>query len=261
MCVIAHGMHTGEELDEPRDQPRASVTVDEIDLMLQHYERQRTGTELHKVSARDTRENLLSKSGLLLPKGDDRHADFYHFTFQDFLTSERLFDLSADRLADVYRQRGEFSEWRKALDLLYGALLHKRSTLDQAERLLKELIGELTDEQMRLAIVLADCWRVLRGRGKTLDDDAQRRFVDFCVRAVQRETPLKERVELALALGRVGDPRVVDNLSDADAWVEVEKGKYQVGDKKLAKEIAKEFSWWKTLVFPKQWFHLVLRSN
>jgi len=242
LCVIAHGMHTGEELSEPRDQPRPNVTVDEIDRMLGHYEKQRTGREVHKVAARDTREDLLSKSGLLLPQADDRHAAFYHFTFQDFLTAERLFDLPSDKLIDVFRRRSEFSEWRKALDLLYGALLHKRSTPDQAERLLKELIGELTDERLQRGIVLADCWRVLRGRGKTLDADVQRRFVDFCVRAVQRETPLNERVELALALGRVGDPRVVDDLSDPAAWVEVEAGMYRVGDQKLAEEFEKEYS-------------------
>ncbi len=250
LCVIAHGMHTGEELGEPRDQPQADATVDEIDRMLQHYEQHRTGSELRKVNARDTREDLLSKSGLLLPQGDDRHAAFYHFTFQDFLTAERLFDLPADKLADVFRRRGEFPEWRKTLDLLYGALLHKRSTPDQAERLLQELMGELTDERLQRGVVLADCWRVLRGRGKTLDAGVQRRFVDFCVRAVQRETPLKERVELALALGRIGDPRVVDDWGDPAAWVEVAAGTYRVGDRKLAEEVEK--SWGKNATLPEE---------
>ena len=113
LCVIAHGMHTGEELGEPRDQPRTAATVDEIDRILQHYEKNRTRSELLKVTARDTREDLLTRSGLLLPQEDDRHAAFYHFTFQDFLTAERLFDLPDDKLADVFRRRGEFPEWRK----------------------------------------------------------------------------------------------------------------------------------------------------
>ena len=68
--------------------------------------------------------------------------------------------------------------------------------------------------------------------------------------AVQRETPLKERVELALALGRIGDPRVVDDLSDPAAWVEVAAGTYRVGDRKLAEEIEKEYSWWKNAALP-----------
>ncbi len=236
LCVIAHGMHTGEGLGEPRDQPRPDATVDEIDRLLQHYQDHRPGTELHKLNARDTREELLSQSGLLLPQGDDRRAAFYHFTFQDFLAAERLYDLHAEKLADVFRRRGDFAEWRKALGLLYGALLHKRSTTDEAVRLLTEQIGELTDERLRLGIVLADCWRVLRGRGQTLHASVQQRFVEFCVSAVQRDTPLKERAELALALGRIGDPRVVDDLSDPAAFVDVAAGTYRVGDESIKKK-------------------------
>jgi len=140
LCVIAHGMHTGDELGEPRDQPRPEATVDEIDRMLQYYQDNRPGSELHKLHAHQAREDLLSQSGLLLPQGDDRRAAFYHFTFQDFLAAERLYDLHADKLAEVFQRRGEFAEWRKALGLLYGALLHKRSTPDQAVRLLTEQI-------------------------------------------------------------------------------------------------------------------------
>ena len=62
-------MHTGEELQEPRDQPRAEATVDEIDRMLKHYQGNRPGSEVEKMSARDAREELLSQSGLLLPQG------------------------------------------------------------------------------------------------------------------------------------------------------------------------------------------------
>ncbi len=230
LCVIAHGMHTGEELGEPRDQPRPEVTVDEIDRMLQYYQDHRQGRELQKLSASEAREELLSQSGLLLPQGDDRRASFYHFTFQDFLAAERLYDLHADHLSDVFQKRGEFAEWRKALALLYGALPHKRSTSDLAVRLLTEQIETLTDDRLRLGIVLADCWRVLRRHGQTLDANVQQKFVEFCVRALQRETPLKERVELAMALGRIGDTRVVTDLSNPEAWVTVPAGTYRIGD-------------------------------
>ena len=118
LCVIAHGMHTGEELQEPRDQPRAEATVDEIDRMLKHYQANRPGSEIEKMSARDAREELLSQSGLLLPQGDSQRAAFYHFTCQDFLAAQRLYDLQGNQVTDVFQKRGQFEEWRKALGLL-----------------------------------------------------------------------------------------------------------------------------------------------
>ena len=112
------------------------------------------------------------------------------------------------------------------------------------------MLGELTDDRLQRGIVLADCWRVLRGRGKRLNANVEQRLIDFCVRAVQRETPLRERVELALALGRIGDPRVTDDLRDPAAWVEVAAEKYRVGDRKLAEEVDREVSVWKNAALP-----------
>lgn len=117
-------------------------------------------------------------------------------------------------------------------------------------------VGELSDDRLRLGVVLADCLRVLRGHGQTLDIGVQQQFVDFCVGAVERESPLKERVELGLALGRIGDPRVVDDLSDPAAWVTVDSGAYKVGDKMLAQEIEKEFSLWENAALPDKTFQV-----
>ena len=86
------------------------------------------------------------------------------------------------------------------------------------------------DAPWKLGIVLGDCWRVLRGHGQALNSDVQQRFVEFCPSAIDHEAPIKDRVELALALGRIGNPRVPSSLNDPQAWVELPARTYQLGE-------------------------------
>jgi formylglycine-generating enzyme required for sulfatase activity len=242
LCVIAHGMHTGEGLGEVRQQPQAEATFDEIERMLKYYEDHRPGGDRRILSAHDTREELLSQSGLLLPQGD-KSASFYHFTIQDFLAAERLYEQHFEDLKPVFLERGDIPEWRKSLGLLYGAPLNNITIKDRAIRLLSDLSKELSIHRLRLGIVLCDCWRILHGHELRLDAEAQQRFVDFCVNAINPEVPAKDRMELALALGRMGDPRVATDLRDPatwldnrSTWVTVKPGVYNVGDANILKE-------------------------
>ena len=247
--VIAHGMHTGAGLREERNQPRAESTFTEIEQMIQHYQDHKPGGALQKSSACLTREELLSQSGLLLPRGDQK-ASFYHFTIQDFLTAQRLYDLQPiEALLQVFRKRGGVPEWRKSLGLLFGALLHKHDTADQAIVLLESLIAPLTAEQIQLGIVLSDCWRILKGHGHSPSEQSNEKFRQFCVAAIRPGTPVRERRELALALGRLGDPRIATDLSDSKTWVQepstwviLKSGEYPIGDSAIQGEVGKDFS-------------------
>ena len=242
LCVIAHGMHTGKELGEARQQPQAEATFDEIERMLKYYQDHRPGGDRRILSAHDTREELLSQSGLLLPQGD-KSASFYHFTIQDFLAAERLYEQHFEDLKPVFLERGDIPEWRKSLGFLYGATLNNITIKDRAVRLLTELSEELSIGRIRLGIVLCDCWRILHGHELRLGAEAQQRFVDFCLAAIKSEVPVKDRMELALALGRMGDSRVATDLrdpktwvADPSTWVTVKPGTYRVGDAKIPKE-------------------------
>ncbi|MGO8749980.1 MAG: metallophosphoesterase [Thermoguttaceae bacterium] len=72
LAVVACGMHTGEGLGETRTTPQAEATYAEIDRMIQTYQDQRTWSEASYTSAVAAREQLLTRSGLFLPKGDNR---------------------------------------------------------------------------------------------------------------------------------------------------------------------------------------------
>jgi formylglycine-generating enzyme required for sulfatase activity len=256
LCVVAYGMHTGYGLGEPRPTPQAEATHDEIDRMIKRYRDDSPGTEREVQAAIQVRDELLSRSGILLPRDGDRAA-FYHLTFQDFLAAQRLLDLEGERLLAAICQRAEHSEWRSTLSFTFSSLLAKNASPDRAIRLLAAMIeclgtgkgsgvvfGETPNEREsglpendsrplaadRLAIVAADCLEILWGRGAGLRPEDDRRLRDYCLSAIGRETPLKERFELGLALGRLGDPRIVTDLRDPAAYVQIPTGTYRIGD-------------------------------
>ncbi|MDA1051677.1 MAG: SUMF1/EgtB/PvdO family nonheme iron enzyme [Planctomycetota bacterium] len=243
LSVIAHGMHTGYGLDEQRQTPQATVTHDEIDRMIKRYRADSPGIERTVVGAVQTREDLLTRSGLLLPRGD-LTAAFYHFTFQDYLAAQRLLDLKEGdigQLLALFRQRGDVPEWRNTLSALFGSLLAKSTSSDRGIRLLSSLLDALQPETVRLAVVTADCLEILQGRGSTLDAARESAFRDYCLSAIEREVPVKQRLEIGLALGRLGDPRVADDVRDARNWVEIPAGTYLIGDAKKPYDIATPF--------------------
>jgi formylglycine-generating enzyme required for sulfatase activity len=222
-------MHTGYGLDEQRDVPEAVVTHDEIARLIQRYRDDSPGTERAFQGAVEAREDLLSRSGILLPRDDDRAA-FYHFTFQDFLAAQRLLDVKGERLIEVFCRRASRPEWRTALSFAFGSLLAKSTAPDRAVRLLSEIIAKLTPNSVRQAVVAADCLEVLAGRGAGLRTEDERSFRQYCVAAIEREVPLKERYDLGLALGRIGDPRVPPDARDPQAYLEIPPGNYPIGD-------------------------------
>ncbi len=84
-------MHTGEGLGEDRKAPQAAATFTEIEQMIRYDQGRETSHEFQQKTPQETREELLSQSGLLLPRGDQK-AEFYHLTIQVFFTAEQLFD-------------------------------------------------------------------------------------------------------------------------------------------------------------------------
>src|SRR5262249_11244930 len=151
LCVIAHGMHTGVGLGEAWSTPRAEVTYEQIDRMIQAYRDQNPWTESSFRAAVDARDDLLSSSGLLLPRWD-RRAGFYHLSFQDFLAAQRLVDVERDRLADAVRKRAAVAEWRPALSFAFGSLL--ATSLERSMALLTHLVEQARTEELGLHVVL-----------------------------------------------------------------------------------------------------------
>jgi hypothetical protein len=227
LSVVAYDMHTGAGLGQQRTTPQAEASYKEVERSIEAYHDESTVTFSGYANALKTRDELLQRSGLLLSRGD-RKAGFYHFTFQDFLAARRLADTERERLFEVFCERAETPEWRNTLSFVFGSEL--ANSRQQATRLLNRLIEQLTLNSLGLAVVAADCLETMLGRENRLRADVERKFKDVCLAAIAGEVELKARNTLGLALGRLGDPRVVVDLRDTSAYVEIPAGEYAYQD-------------------------------
>ncbi|TVS12282.1 MAG: hypothetical protein EA424_22760, partial [Planctomycetaceae bacterium] len=232
LAVIAYGMHTGQGLAEDRATPLAEVTYAEIDRMIQNYQAHTPWSEAGYTNAVQAREQLLSRTGLLLPQAEQRAA-FYHLTLQDFLAAQRLLDLHEEDLFDVFCQRAQVPEWRSTLSFVLGSQLAKHSSPQRSTTLLGRLIHALSEDRVGLAVVVGQCLQILIKRGLRLMPAIEDLFRQYCVGAIERQVALRDRCELGLALGHLGDPRIVRDLRDRAAYVPIPAGTYRVGDDEL----------------------------
>ena len=219
---------------------------------------------------RDTvhaREDLLSRSGLLVPRGDGR-ASFYHLSFQEFMAAERLVlelsravvppGIGGDGFPSLLIERGQASGWRNTLSFLFGCLVTKFSP-DVGAGLLQAVVKRMelpaVDVYQRgqaggfwnLAIVLGDCLEILIGRKSAVPPDLREFFQRLVMRAIEQEIAVKDRHTLAVALGRLGDPRIVADLrvqghpDEHPGYVKIPAGDYYYGDDKQRIRIDEPF--------------------
>ena len=87
--AIAHGMHTGEPGAAQRQTPAAEISWVETERLLRTSRRSNPAIEQGEVDAAVQREELLTRSGLLVPRPNER-AGFYHLSFQEFLAAQRI---------------------------------------------------------------------------------------------------------------------------------------------------------------------------
>jgi formylglycine-generating enzyme required for sulfatase activity len=254
LAAVALGMHTGQPYQPSRQSPVAEVGYDELDQILGEYMRATPETESEFRRVLDARDDLLSHSGLLSQREADR-ARFYHLSFQEFLAAERLVLLNRneDDLLEVFRRRAPLPGWRPTLAFLFGSRVAQpgwQAGVELLKRILASIdTGDVTNS-LGLARSSVDALEIPLGQELKLQEPLLQQFRTIALAAIQQDVELKARAELARMLGRVGDPRVVDDLNDPAAWVEVEAGTYRVGDQELAKEIKQEYSWWTDAVLP-----------
>jgi len=237
--AIALRMHTGPR-DDPRLTPAAEVSFEEIDRALADLTQSDTATERGGIDAFTRRENLLSESGLLLPK-EQRKAGFYHLSFQEFLAAVRLLQVDTP-IGDLLTRHASTPAWRPTLRFLFCAIADQ----NRPERALREyaqlataLEAEALTNDPETALLLADCLEVGHARGWNLD-----RFHaplrSACEHALHHVEP-PARAHLWRVLGALGlDDRpgvgVRDGLPDIE-WVDIVGGKFLYGENKRSKTI------------------------
>jgi hypothetical protein len=234
LAVVAHGMHTGEGIGEERPTPRPVVTHAEIDAMLRAYQERSDWTEKTQRSVFEDREELISRGGLFIPHGE-RDAAFSHLSFQEFFAAQRMVDVEADRLPAALAERSRVAEWRNTVSFLFGKLLADSTSPARPVQLLANFLDAIPPDQSPSQLVAVDCVGILRGKGYGLPKAAERRLQDLCLASMRGGAPARDRCELGVALGRLGDPRFRE-----DAWflptspeplgfIEVPEGPFTMG--------------------------------
>lgn len=236
--AVALGMHQG--LAQERGSPVAEVSLDEIDGHLAAYAQADLVTERGALGSAGRREDLLSNSGLLLPR-DGGRAAFYHLSFQEFLAADRLRRMRAP-IAALLARRASEPTWRRTLRFLFCALADKdspKTAIEAYEPLVPHLEPAALDAGPNPALLLCDCLEVAHGRDWNLDRYAEplRRA---CGHALAHLPP-EPRAQLWRSLGRLGlDSRpgvgLKDGLPDID-WVEVPAGPFLYGDDKETRNL------------------------
>ncbi len=200
--AVALGMHLGES-HALRDTPAAEVDIDEILRHLANYQRNDPTTETGSADARQAREDLLSNSGLLLPRSNGRAA-FYHLSFQEFLAAVRLKRIGK-AATEMLTHYAATPAWRRSLTFLFCTIADKdsaKAALDALASLLPWLAPQKLQQDPNPALLIADCLEVAQGRGWN-----SHRFADplrqACDHALLHLNP-PERAHLWKALGRLG---------------------------------------------------------
>ena len=185
------------------------------------------GKVSEQQSILDAREELLTNSGLLLSSGREK-AEFYHWTFQDFLAARRLVEkeLNHESLLQAIGHRALVPEWRNTLSLVFASLLETNVSPEKAIRLLEQLIDSTQADHFRVHVVIANCIQILLGKEYKLKPEIEKKFRDICLQTLQKRIPAVDRSILGLALGQIGDPRVIPDLRNMRAYIEVLPGKY-----------------------------------
>jgi formylglycine-generating enzyme required for sulfatase activity len=220
LAAVALGMHRGPA-DRPRKTPDAEASYEEVDDILRDLTRSDRVTEGGALDHAEAREDLLSNSGLLLPRAN-RRAAFYHLSFQEFLAASRLKYIREDP-AQVLARHASVKDWRRTLTFLFCAFADEspQAAIDAFATLETHLDPDRLKAEPLL--LLCDCLEVAHARGWNLKERYFEKLRYACEHALAHLSP-PERAHLWRTLGQLDwDDRsgvgLKDGLPDI-AWTE-----------------------------------------
>ena len=233
--------------ESPRESPAAEISYREIDRILRAFAADDPYNERGAVGPVARREELLTRSGLLLPRPGDRAA-FYHLSVQEFLAAERILR-TEDDLLPVIRARGAVAGWRPTLMFLFAGKIGAKTPrwgTDLLARLIAELDRAAVKANPAPAVFIAEALDLCLAKNYAVPEELKEAFRGVALDAIEDEVELQARHALGLTLGRVGDPRIFDLRDsqgnvDLRAYVEVPAGTYPYGEEGRTVEIRQPF--------------------
>ena len=206
--AVALGMHYGLDDANRRPAPLPSVDLDELDRILARYAERNPSTEGGSDEVLQRREELLERSGLLLPRGEGK-AEFYHQDFRDYLAAER-WAREERTLQNALTQFGASRDWRRMLRFLYAKMIESSGGIDRPLDALACLKNKLSKASLAsgvpAALLLADCLEIAAGKARErgLDQVWAATLQQVCADSLEVVSLAADRNELFLALGRLG---------------------------------------------------------
>lgn len=229
--AMAFGMHTGDQGDVIRTTPAAEISFIETERHLSAFAERSPEFESGQVLAAVHREELLQRTGLFVPKPGER-AGFYHLSFQEFLAAQRILRTSDDP-KQLFLERGSVAEWRPTLLFLFAGQIDTKEPrwgLDLLTGLIRDHGPIGKDSEPAPLILIAEALDLCLAKAYQIPDDLREAFVEMALAAIDIEVDLTARQALGLTLGRLGDPRIVHDLRDRHAFVEILPGTYPYGN-------------------------------
>jgi hypothetical protein len=150
-----------------------------------------------------------------------------------------------ERMSDLFVEQGTDPGWRYTLGFLFRSVIGKlgpKPGLGCLRHVAQQMQLPPVDPARRgqesgiwkLAILLGDCLQILVELETALPDELTQFFQACVFHAIEQEIAVKDRNTLAVALGHLGDPRVVTDLRNRAAYAEIPTGRYQVGGDRTA---------------------------
>ena len=222
--VLAHGMHE-LHAQEQVNEPAREVSFSEIDEII---DRHRMGARFRQPAI--GRDRLLL-SGLLVER-PGRQVEFRHFSLQEFLAAERLHgEYAIADWIELYHLRSTSSGWHGTLSFMFNMIYS--SSVTRSVEVIRKLLGFVDSgisNQLGLLATIGELLQFLLRRDIRLLEDDEQQFRTSARVAVEQGGSIRERHQLALVVGHLGDPRIVSDLREhvGNAYVEIPAGTYLV---------------------------------
>ncbi len=228
--AIAYGMHAGDLSDLVRETPAAEISFIETERLLTGFAEANPEYESGQVMAAIQRDELLHRTGLFVPRPKDR-AGFYHLSFQEFLAAQRI--LRKGDPERFFEERGSVAEWRPTLLFLFAGQIETKEPrwgLDLLADLIREHGAIAKESNPAPLILIAEALDICLAKTYQIPTALSDAFIALAAAAIDHEIDLTARQAVGLTLGRLGDPRIVNDLRDRRAYVEIAAGSYPYGN-------------------------------